>query len=227
MINFLRKLYYEKYSKKSYSASAVDLVIARIFRNQKKGFYIDIGCNHPIKFSNTYLLYKKGWRGINIDADKESIVQFNKFRPDDVNINIGISSKKSLENFYVYHSRSALNTFNYDLTKKRKAKIKNIKKAQVNTLNNVIDNSKFNRKKFDLLSIDIENYEYEALKHFNFKKYKIKMIVIELINLNFKKIETQNQDVNFIFRNKIYKLLIRNNYKLINWVNSDLIFYRQ
>ena len=99
MINFLRKLYYEKYSKKSYSASSVDLIIARIFRNQKKGFYIDIGCNHPIKFSNTYLLYKKGWRGINIDADKESIVQFNKFRPNDISINIGISSKKGLENF--------------------------------------------------------------------------------------------------------------------------------
>jgi len=53
------------------------------------------------------------------------------------------------------------------------------------------------------------------------------MIVIELINLNYRKIETQNQDVNFLFRTKIYKLLIRNNYKLINWVNSDLIFYRQ
>ena len=116
MINFLRKLYYEKYSKKSYSASAVDLVIARIFRNQKKGFYIDIGCNHPIKFSNTYLLYKKGWRGINIDADKESIVQFNKFRPDDANINTGISSKKSIkwpkQKHYLFAKAAARNTIN-------------------------------------------------------------------------------------------------------------------
>ena len=46
MINILRKLYYEKYSKKPYSASAVDLVIARIIINQKKGFYIDKSCNH-------------------------------------------------------------------------------------------------------------------------------------------------------------------------------------
>ena len=25
-------------------------------------------------------------------------------------------------------------------------------------------------------------------------------------------------------KSKIYKLLIKNNYKLINWINSDLVF---
>ena len=38
MLNFLKKIYYTKYVKKSYSISAVDLVIDRIFRNKKKGF---------------------------------------------------------------------------------------------------------------------------------------------------------------------------------------------
>ena len=37
------------------------------------GIYIDVGCNHPIKFNNTYLLYKRGWSGINIDLDSKSI----------------------------------------------------------------------------------------------------------------------------------------------------------
>ena len=71
MINYLKKIYYEKYSKKSYSLSNVDLVIERIFKNKKKGIFIDVGCNHPIKYNNnTYLLYKKGWNGINIDLDQ-------------------------------------------------------------------------------------------------------------------------------------------------------------
>ena len=30
-----------------------------------------------------------------------------------------------------------------------------------------------------------------------------------------------------IFKNKLYKLLNVNHYKLINLVNSDLVFYRQ
>ena len=66
-MNFFKKIYYEKYSKKSYSISNVDLIIDRMFANLKNGFYVDVGCNHPIKFNNTYLLYKRGWSGINID----------------------------------------------------------------------------------------------------------------------------------------------------------------
>ena len=77
-MNFLKKIYYEKYSKKSYSISNVDLIIDRIFRNQKYGCYVDIGCNHPIKYNNTYLLYKRGWTGINVDLDASSINDFNK-----------------------------------------------------------------------------------------------------------------------------------------------------
>jgi hypothetical protein len=74
------------------------------------------------------------------------------------------------------------------------------------------------------LSIDIENHEYEALRNFQFKKYKIDMIVTECLNIGKKKLETQNQTLKFILNSKIYKLLIKNDYNLINWVNSDLVF---
>lgn len=67
-------------------------------------------------------------------------------------------------------------------------------------------------------------HEYEALKRFKFNKYKIDIIVIELLNTKIKKLETQNQSLDYILKSKIYKLLTRNNYKLINWVNSDLVF---
>ena len=73
IINFFKKIYYEKYSKKSHSISNVDLIIDRLFSKIEKGVYLDVGCNHPIKFNNTYLLHKKGWSGINIDLDKKSI----------------------------------------------------------------------------------------------------------------------------------------------------------
>ena len=92
MLNFLKKIYYEKYCKKSYSLSNVDLIIDRIFLKKAKGIYIDVGCNHPIKFNNTYKLYKKGWHGINIDLDKESIDQFNSLRQRDTNIQALVTS---------------------------------------------------------------------------------------------------------------------------------------
>jgi hypothetical protein len=226
MISFLKKIYYIKYVKKSYSISGVDLVIDRIFRNKKKGVYIDIGCNHPIKYNNTYLLYKRGWNGINVDLDKKSIQEFNKLRRNDTNIQALISDKAELKNIYFYHERSAINTISKELANYRKKKYKLIKGVSV-TLNSIIQNSPYKNKKIDFLSIDVENHEFHVLKTFDFKKYKIDIIVCENTDLSQNNLETQDQNLKNIFKSKLYKLLVANHYKLINLVNSDLVFHRK
>ncbi len=225
MKNIFKKIYYKKYTKTSYSISGVDLIIDRMFSKINRGVYIDLGCNHPIKHNNTYLLHKRGWEGINIDSDRKSIQEFNKLRKNDYNVNELVSSKKNKIKYYFYHERSALNTVDSYLVKKRKAKPNKIIYRETSTLNSIIENSPYKKSKINLLSIDIENHEYEALRSFDFNKYKIDCIIIELINTKNKKIETQNQNLEFILKSKIYKLLIKKKYKLINWVNSDLIFF--
>ena len=54
-----------------------DLAILDYVKNSKSGFYVDVGCYHPIHRNNTYLLYKKNWRGANIDLSEFSIDLFN------------------------------------------------------------------------------------------------------------------------------------------------------
>ena len=228
MINYFKKIYYEKYSKKSYSLSNVDLVIERIFKKKNKGIFIDVGCNHPIKYNNTYLLYKKGWSGINIDLDMESINQFNKLRKRDINIQTLITSYDNEEkDLFFYHDRSAINTISKDLANSRKNQYKDIRKLKGKSLNTIIENSKFKNSKIDLLSIDIENYEYEALKNFNFQKYDIDMIVTEITDTSIKNLEIFNLSLENIVKTDLYNLLINNNYKLVNWVNADLIFVKK
>ena len=224
MKNIFKKIYYNKYTKISYSISGVDLIIDRMFSKMKKGIYIDLGCNHPIKHNNTYLLHKRGWEGINIDADEKSIKEFQNLRKKDHNVSALISNKKCKIRYYFYHERSALNTVDAKLVKRRKAKPKKIIVRETTTLNDIIENSPYKKSKINLLSIDIENHEYEALKNFKFKKYDIDCIVIEILNTSKKEIETQNQTLNFILKSNVFKLLKKNNYKLINWVNSDLVF---
>jgi len=227
IINFLKELYYRRYSKQSFSISNVDLIIERIFQKKNKGIYIDVGCNHPIKYNNTYLLYKKGWNGLNIDLDQESINQFNKLRKRDTNIQALITEEDNEEkDLFFYHERSAINTISKDLANKRSYKFKKIKKIKGISLNSIIENSKFKDSKIDLLSIDIENYEYEALKNFNFKKYKIDVIATEITDTKIENLELYNLSLEYILNSNLYKLLIKNNYKLVNWVNADLIFVR-
>ena len=198
-----------------------------MFSKIEKGVFIDLGCNHPIKFNNTYLLYKRGWRGINIDLDQKSIEEFNKIREKDYNVQSLVSSKSNKEkDIFYYHSRSAINTVSEELIKYRntdKNKIQ-VLKQKTETLENIIERSPYKNKKIDLLSIDIENHEYEALKNFNFSKYKIQVIVIEIHDLKQDKLEIYNQSLDFVLNSNIYKLLDKNGYKLINWVNSDFVF---
>ena len=137
-MNFLKKIYYSKYKKESYAISNVDLIIDRIFRKKKKGIYIDVGCNHPIKFNNTYLLYKRGWNGINIDSDIKSISEFKKLRKDDHNVSSLVSDSKKKINYYFYHDRSALNTVDKKLVNSRKIKPKKIIKMDTCTIEKIL-----------------------------------------------------------------------------------------
>ncbi len=82
------------FPKKTYSMYGEDLIIQNFFKKKTKGFYVDIGCYHPLDGSNTFLLYKKGWNGINVDLNKISIDLFNKARKKDENFNLAISNKK-------------------------------------------------------------------------------------------------------------------------------------
>ena len=225
MLKFL-KVFIKSFTHKkiSYSYGGIDSLILKIFKNQKKGFYLDIGCGHPIKNNNTYLLNKKGWGGMNIDLDKDNIDLFNSYRKNDVNLTIAVSDKEGEADLFFYHSKSALNTISKQNADFQKADVSEIKKIKTQTINNIIENSPYKDKKIDFLSIDVEGSELSILKNFNFRKYSPKVIVVEYLDLSLKKLEIKNLNIDNIIKSDIYKLIISNNYTLANVLHSDLVF---
>lgn len=64
-----------------------DVIIRKIFNDKSfNGFYLDLGAYHPFTHSNTAYFWMKGWSGVNIDANPNTIDLFNKVRPNDKNI---------------------------------------------------------------------------------------------------------------------------------------------
>ncbi len=206
--------------KKSYSSNSVDLIIGDIFKKQKKGIYVDVGCNHPFIGNNTYKLFKKGWSGINIDLDYTFVDSFNFFRPKDHNIQIAVSDKIGVEEMFYHHERSAINT----LEKSRGFKSTTKKKINTTTLNDVIDKSIFKNSKIDYLSIDVEGYELKVLKGFDLKKFKPKAISVEFIDPAMNKEEFYHQNITNIINSKVYQHLTNEGYHFVNLLHSDLIF---
>ena len=175
--------------KKSYSMDGEDLIIFDYFKNKKKGFFIDVGCYHPIHRNNTFLLYKKGWQGINIDIHSFSVDLFNYLRPKDLNYNYAISDKNEILNMYYQKKLSQLSTIEYDQAKKVfQGPIKE-KKIQALTLDEILNISKI-EKKIDLLDIDVEGADFKVLKSFSLEKFRPELICVEIHEENFKKSKT-------------------------------------
>ena len=189
-------------NKETYSMDGEDLVIFEYFKNRKKGLYIDVGCYHPIHRNNTFLLYKKGWKGINIDIHNFSIELFKFLRPDDLNYNFAVSDKNEKIKMYFQKELSQISTI--DNTQAKKAFQGNIKEKiiQSYTLNEVMRFSKLEDIKIDILDVDVEGADYKVLKGLSFEKFKPEIICVEIHDREIKVSET-------------FKLLDANNYDLI------------
>ena len=125
-INFRLKSFFKKkvQYKKSFSQSGEDLIVKYIFDilNIYKPSYLDIGAHHPTYLSNSALLYLNGSKGINIEPDPLLFKKFLKGRKNDINLNIGISDKEEVLDFYILNNPT-LNTFS---KKKVKAMAKRV-----------------------------------------------------------------------------------------------------
>ena len=213
----------KKYKKISYSFNAVDLIINYIFKDQNTGTYVDIGAQHPISNNNTYLLFKRGWSGVNIDLDKKNIDLFNISRPRDINLNFAISDKQQEVELYFYHDASPINTLSKQVSDFQKASVKSVKKINSYTLNNILEKIDF-KKKIDYMNIDVEGYEEKVLSGFDINRYKPNVISVEFLDLKMNKLEIKNNNIDRLIDTNLYKYFTNNDYYFVNWLHGDLIF---
>ena len=192
-LHILHSIYIKhKYFKdrKSYSMDGEDVVISNYFKNKEKGFYIDIGCYHPIHRNNTFLLFKKGWQGMNVDIHDFSIELFNYARPKDLNYNFAVSNKNEKVKMFFQKELSQLSTIDQNQAKKAFQGTIKEKEIQAYTLNEILNFSKLNNKKIDLLDIDVEAVDLKVLQGLSFEKFKPELICIEIHEKNLKESQT-------------------------------------
>lgn len=57
----------------SRSQAGQDAFINAILGGKRDGTFVDIGCSHPVNWSNTYALEQLGWKGVMIDSDQNAV----------------------------------------------------------------------------------------------------------------------------------------------------------
>lgn len=197
------------YVKECYSLGGEDILINNLLADVQLGHYLDVGAHHPFRFSNTFKLYKKGWRGINIDASAKAIELFNNYRPEDININVAISDFDGTADFY-NDNFGAMNTLDYS----RKRQGQTSEKVVVKKISSVINELNLKGLDIKFLNIDIEGHDFKALKFFPWDKFRPKLICLE--DLEFDPLNPS--------RSECLKYLTEIGYNLVAHIPKTLFF---
>lgn len=170
----------------SFAQNREDIIIDAFFPDVKKGFYVDVGANHPHFHSVTKLFYDKGWRGINYEPNQKLYDQLSQHRAGDTNVRAGVGDKKGSLMMRIFHSQDGLEGIS-TLSKKM---VKEYEEHEsVDTADYVDQNVDIVTLKEDLrlrkvrhihfMKIDVEGYEYAVIKGNDWVKFRPELLCIE------------------------------------------------
>src|SRR5579884_4243518 len=202
----------------SYSQEGEDLILLRALGTKKRGFYVDVGAHHPKRFSNTYLFYLRGWRGINIDAMPGSMDAFRRIRPNDINVEAAISDECVELNYYIMNHH-ALNSFDAELIEDRirydGGRIVGEKKIVARTLADVLTEYLPDGRVIDFLSIDVEGLDLKVLRSNDWCRYRPRLVLVECLG---------SEDLHTALSTELCTYLENQSYLPITKLYSSMIF---
>jgi len=206
--------------RESYSQFGEDLMVSFIFDHFQiqQPRYLDIGAYDPKALNNTYLLYKAGSTGINIEQNVHRFNRFLRSRPRDTNLNIGISEHSEVLTYYEMDA-DVLNTFSEAEAHHYVAQGHQIKRqipVQTKSIAQVLQDS--GQQRFpEFLDLDCEGMELEILKTIDFKNNFPLVICLETIE--YSKSLGQGRK-----RSDLIDLLLANNYTIFADTYVNTIF---
>jgi len=204
------------YAIKSYSQEGEDMILRRIFENEKASFFVDVGAHHPKRFSNTYYFYKRGWSGINIDATPGSMAAFRRARPRDINIEAAVSNNNREVTFFMYNE-PALNTFDKALVQRRGHDTYQLieeKNITTRPLRDVLAEHLPPNTNIKFISIDVEGYDLEVVQSNDWKLYRPEYVLLESTDKYMDEVQS----------GPLYHYMVQQNYKLFAKTVLTLIF---
>jgi FkbM family methyltransferase len=176
-----------RFARTCYSQEGEDMILRRALKKRKHGFYVDVGAHHPFRFSNTYMLYKKGWRGINIDAMPGSMRLFDRYRPRDINLETAVAETPGKLIFYLF-ADPAVNTCDEQQAQESlRQGVPLVEKKQLRSrrLEDILDQHLPAATPIDVMSVDVEGLDLQVLKSNDWTRYRPRLLLVERLDLPF------------------------------------------
>ncbi len=155
----------------SYAQHGDDFMVLNLFKliGIERPSYLDLGAHHPQNISNTKLLYDRGSRGVNVEANPNLIATFRAERPGDTNLNLGVGPVAGEATFFMYSDSSGRNTFSAEEVKSLEGVLEVKKEIRLGivTLDSIVD--RYCKGAYPaFLSCDIEGLDFGVLSGASF-----------------------------------------------------------
>ncbi len=144
------------------------------------GWYVDVGSQNPVKHSNTYRLYRRGWRGIAVEPNRALCRIHRVVRPKDIVFNGAIGPENGELPFYEMSPQN-LSTFSpeaRDEYVQRGDRLVRTVTRRVSRLSALLDKIALPGQ-FGLLSVDVEGWDRTVLSSNDWERWRPTMVIAE------------------------------------------------
>lgn len=181
----------------SFSQYGEDLIIQPIL-GKDGGTYLDIGANHPLRFSNTYHLYKfRKWRGVLVEPNPELAKILQKRRPGDLVLPLAVGARDGVA-FFEKTPEHTLSRIVSDPSEARHP----VLEISVLSLRTLLTRHADRLAGVEFLNVDCEGMDFKILEGNDWERCRPKVICAE------SSAETEDQ-LNALLSRKGYHLIAK------------------
>lgn len=163
-------------TKRSYSQADEDAIVwaAAADEDALQGVYVDVGANHPSRLSNTYLFYRRGFKGIAVEPAERLLRLHRLIRPNDTQIRTACGDVNTVLPFVhaASHVLSGLAT-----GRLKSSPITSMEYMPVLRLDDIAP--VVTSEPILLLSIDVEGYDLQVLQGASDTLKRTRFVIVE------------------------------------------------
>lgn len=186
-----------------------DVFVAKFFNDSAPGIWLDIGAFHPRIASNTERLRRRGWTGINIDADPAKVRLFEWFRRSDKNVCAAVAGPTARRAVLHHGAGSSYGSMD------RLEMTTGTGGVATRTVAEIL--AEAGPARVDFVSIDVEGLEAAILAAFPFDRYMPELFCVEVL-------DTTLQGV---IGSEVTVLLAGYGYGVVGWYPPSVFFARR
>lgn len=181
MLGPLKRYLYRRL-RTSFAKSGEDVQTWQILGMRSDGVFVDVGSHHPIRGSNTYFFYLRGWRGVCVDPNPRLVTLYQRLRPRDVFVNQGVSDRPGELTYYQFAGAdSARNTFSQDhlASGGDMPPVEGTISVAVTTLARIFSELLGDGTAIDFLSVDCEGMDRQVLLGNDWATFRPRVVCVE------------------------------------------------